>query len=862
MDQGILRPSHSPWASPVLLKKKPDGTFRFLVDFRRLNSITKKDSYPQPSAEELLQRLAGHRYFTKLDLRSGYFQIPIHKSDIPKTAIITQDGLYEFTVLAQGLMNAPPTFQRAMNELLAHGRWDYVVVYLDDIVIFSRTIEEHLQHVDDVISTLRAANFQVSPPKCSIAVERIEFLGHIVTNARVEPMPDKIKAILDIAPPTTLSQANRFIGKVGYYRKFIRDFAKLAAPIHKVTNKTRAKRHEFHWHREQQEAFERFKLILTSAPLFLDFPDRSSPFILSTDASDIRIAGVLKQSVSGELKICYYKSRLLNDTERRYSTTEREALAIYWCLTELRNYLGDSEITIETDHKPLVNMHRKTNFGNKRVDNWLINLQDMLPQISEIKYQRGIDNVGPDYLTRYDTIRENDQTASFSAITRSMATHLMPTERKTVKKSPSSDTATSIPSATEAIADFSMAKIEAEQERDPDVQSIILQLRSKEHVNDFVLCNDVLFRLVSKRNHRTKNKIPYLPKTMVCSVLKAFHDHPMSGHFGVQRTLTRIRIRYWWPEMRKTVENYISSCERCKKFNVLRSKAPGHLKSFDPPDDVFQVIHMDFWGPVRASTEGNKYVLVLTDNLSKYVIAKAMPTNTARDAADFIMNEFIMVHGTPQRLISDNGVHFNNAMMKNISATLKFIHAFSAVYHPETNGQVERFNSTFCTQLSKYNDEERDDWDDYLSAIVYAYNTSVHSTTGFTPYELAFGRMNKSVFDPTSPTIKLPKSGEFYTRLRKIRRILLKKAQENIRHQQQLTKQRYDNHRRDTSYGMGDLVYVKAHGNRTKLDQRWTGPCCVIDKQGDQNYFVKDQESGKTMWVHTAHLQPVVTRHI
>jgi hypothetical protein len=165
LNQGILRPSNSPWSSPVLLKKKPDGTYRFLVDFRRLNSITKKDSYPQPSAEELLHRLAGHRYFTKLDLKSGYFQIPIHATDIPKTAIATQDGLYEFTVLAQGLMNAPPTFQRVMNELLANGRWDYVVVYLDDIVIFSKTIEEHKQHVADVISTLHKSHFQVSPPK-------------------------------------------------------------------------------------------------------------------------------------------------------------------------------------------------------------------------------------------------------------------------------------------------------------------------------------------------------------------------------------------------------------------------------------------------------------------------------------------------------------------------------------------------------------------------------------------------------------------------------------------------------------------------------------------------------------------------
>ncbi|CAM4920445.1 unnamed protein product [Rotaria socialis] len=313
LDQGILRPSNSPWSSPVLLKRKPDGTYRFLVDFRRLNSITKKDSYPQPSAEELLHRLAGHQYFTKLDLKSGYFQIPIHKSDIPKTAIITQDGLYEFTVLAQGLMNAPPTFQRVMNELLANGRWDYVVVYLDDIVIFSKTIEEHKQHVADVISTLHKANLQVSPAKCSIAVKKIEFLSHFVTSDKLEPSLDKIKAIVNIAPPKTLSQANKFIGKIGYYRKFIPDFAKIAAPIHKVTNKTRTKRNEFRWEQQQQDAFDKFKSILTSAPLFLDFPNRSVPFILSTDASDLRIADVLKQDTTDGLRICYCKSRLLND---------------------------------------------------------------------------------------------------------------------------------------------------------------------------------------------------------------------------------------------------------------------------------------------------------------------------------------------------------------------------------------------------------------------------------------------------------------------------------------------------------------------------------------------------------------------
>lgn len=862
LKQGILRPSNSPWSSPVLLKTKPDGTYRFLVDFRRLNSITKKDSYPQPSAEELLHRLAGHRYFTKLDLKSGYFQIPIHETDMPKTAIATQDGLYEFTVLAQGLMNAPPTFQRVMNELVANGRWDYVVVYLDDIVIFSNTMEEHKQHVADVIATLHKSNFQVSPPKCSIAVETIEFLSHIVTCDKVQPSSDKVKAIVDIAPPKTLAQANKFIGKVGYYRKFIRDFAKIAAPIHKVTNKTRTKRHEFRWGQEQQDAFDKFKSILTSAPLFLDFPDQSAPFVLSTDASNLRIAGVLKQITSDGLKICYYKSRLLNDTESRYSTTEREALAIYWCLTELRNYIGDSKITIETDHKPLVNMHKKKNYGNKRIDNWLIYLQDLIPQIIEIKYRRGIDNIGPDYLTRYETIGMDTQHQSLYAITRSMAKQTAPSvlSPPTVTQDTSiiaPPLHTSIP-----IIDLTLEKLKMAQDNDTDIQLIISRIQAKQKMDKFVLYNNILFRLIVKRKNGIKSKVTYLPASMVNTVLTAFHDHPMSGHFGVQRTLHKVRTRFWWPNMGKSIKHYISSCQQCMKFNIVRSKTPGHLKSFDPPTEVFQVLHMDFWGPVRTSAEGNRYVLVLTDNLSKYVIAKAMPSNTAKATAEFIMNEFIMVHGAPERLITDNGVHFNNTLLQTITSTMHIAHAFSASYHPQTNGQIERFNATFCTQLAKYYDENKDDWDEYLQSIVYAYNTGIHASTGFAPYELAFGRKQKSPFDPTSTNLTLTRPDAFHQYLQKTRKIILKKAQDNIRHQQHLTKQRYDKHRKNVSYAIGDLVFLKVCANRTKLDERWMGPCQVIKTSGEQTYLVEDNETRKSAWAHISQLQPAMERRV
>ncbi|CAF3459862.1 unnamed protein product [Rotaria socialis] len=252
---------------------------------------------------------------------------------------------------------------------------------------------------------------------------------------------------------------------------------------------------------------------------------------------------------------------------------------------------------------------------------------------------------------------------------------------------------------------------------------------------------------------------------------------------------------------------------------------------------------MNFWGPVRTSSQGNRYVIVLTDNLSKYVIAKAISNNTAKATAEFIMNEFIMIHGAPERLITDNGVHFNHTLMKTITTMINTTHAFSASYHPKTNGQVEHFNATFCTQLGKYYDENEDGWDDYLQSVVYVYNTGIHATTGFISYELAFGRRQKSSFDSNSSNFTLTRPHTFFKYLQKTRRTILKQAQENMRHQQQLTKLRYGKHRKDLSYSIGDLVFLKVCANRTKLDERRIRPCQMINKTGEQNYFVQNNET-------------------
>ncbi|CAF4561035.1 unnamed protein product, partial [Rotaria sp. Silwood2] len=273
-------------------------------------------------------------------------------------------------------MNGPPTFQRTMHNLLGYGRWDYVMVYLDDILIFSRSFNEHKQHLNEILSILAKANFQVNPDKCSIAVQEIDFLSHTINERCIKPNGDKIKAIVDLPAPNTLKEANEFLGKINWYRKFIPNFARIAAPLHKVTNKTKHHRHEFKWGPDQQQSFDKFKRLLTTYPLFLEYPYLSTPFVLTTDASDIGIGEILRQDTPHGTKINYFKSRVLDDTER------------------------DSSFVVETDHKPLENFHNKQ-ISNKRVMNWLFKLQDLLPQIIAVKHRAGATNAAADYISRH-----------------------------------------------------------------------------------------------------------------------------------------------------------------------------------------------------------------------------------------------------------------------------------------------------------------------------------------------------------------------------------------------------------------------------------------------------------------------------
>ncbi|CAM4808933.1 unnamed protein product [Rotaria magnacalcarata] len=439
---------------------------------------------------------------------------------------------------------------------------------------------------------------------------------------------------------------------------------------------------------------------------------------------------------------------------------------------------------------------------------------------------------------------------------------LLPTNDTVVLNTPITTNASTKPiPATTTPIDLTYDRIRQAQEGDSNISTIVEQLTDGKKNDQFCFQDNILFRLIRKKERGTLSKVAYLPNSLISISMDAFHDHPLSGQFETTRTFNKLKARYWWPQMRRAVEQHIGSCYKCARHNIRLTKADGHLKNIQPPDDVFQIVHMDFWGPMTTSDDGNRYVLVLTDNLSKYVIAEAYPDCTAKTAAKFFVEKYILVHGAPERLVTDNGAHFSNALMKTITQTTNIKHAFSASYHPQTNGQVERFNATFSALLAKYCNKEKSGWDNFLQQVVNAYNTGIHVTTGFAPYELAFGRKFRSPFGSTSPVVKLPRAADFYKYLQQSRKIIINAACENIRQQQHLSKQRYDTNRKDTTYNIGDLAYVKVCSNRHKLGERWLGPFKIIQRCGDQNYIVGEQGTTRTDRCHVSQLRQVVERH-
>lgn len=852
--QEIIRDSVSPWASPVVLVRKRDGSWRFCVDWRKLNKVTKKDSTPLPRIDDTLDRLSGAKFFTKIDLTSGYYQVELDEESKEKTAFETPDGHYEFNRLGMGLCNAPATFQRLMYKVLGNLMWTHSMAYLDDIVIFSKTFEEHIVHLEQVFEKLREAGLKVKPKKCSIAHRRLQYLGHIVDADGVRPDPANVEALTNYPQPKNVKQIQQFLGICGYYRRFINDFASLAKPLTALIHKNA----KWEWSSQCTDSFIKLRSYLLQYPL-LRHPDFSKPFMIYTDASAFGIGAILKQlDDKGKEVVVSYASRTLSRPEQNYSATERECLAIIFAVKKFRPYLYGTKFTVVTDHCSLCWL-MKISQPNGRLTRWSLCLQDFE---YEVIYKNGRKHLDADALSRNPTglcpAPENALAISEGKI-------------QCIADDQEVDEAPLLVMTVEEVT--SMRALQLQDNWSKELINCIEapQVSHPRNLRRAARCYEVKDGLLHRKlwTDQGKKLVICLPKEHRKDALDTFHDCPTGGHLGIRKTWSKIRHRYFWPKIHAQVINYVQSCHACNSRKTDTQQPVGKLQPLPPVYHPFERVGLDKLGPLPESIDGNKYIFVVTDYCTRTVIVKATPNGTAVEAAKFFLHDVILRYTAPKEIITDRGTEFINELFKSVTDFWSAKHRKTTAYHPRTNGLTERFNKILADMMSHYVSDDHKDWDRYLPFLVHAYNTSTHDTLGYSPAELLFGFSPDEITDvalETPGNLPDPKKTPLFDIImyrQKAREI----AAQRLTKSQESSAARFDKGKRQTeeTYKVGDLMWVKfprrpSDGQAKKLKYQYTGPYELQCQTAANDFQIVDALS-KTEVVNADRFKKYYTRN-
>lgn len=541
LDDDIIEECESPWSAPVVLVPKPNGSHRLCIDYRKLNAVTISDRYPMPKIDDLLHLAKRSLYMSTTDLRSGYWQVPVREEDRDKTAFISPFGLFRFKRMPFGLKNAPSTFQRLIDRLKNSLPDIVILAYLDDLIIISTSFEEHLADIERLFKQLNKYNLRANRDKCVFFRTSVKFLGHIIAENGIHPNPDKISAISKMIPPKNLSHLKTFLATCSWYRKFVPNFAERSSILSALTKKNAP----WNWNLEHQTAFEVLKNALTTSPV-LQQVDYGKPFILRTDASNYAVGAVLLQKTEdGDEKPIEYASRLLTQAERNYSTSEREALAVVWALKKYQGYLDGAEVTLGTDHQPL-RWLMTLRSPSGRLARWALLIQSFN---LNIEYIPGKANVVADYLSR-----------------------------------PPTDDALEMYSFQVTMPINNISDIREKQLNDPDLKKIINCFEAIDHTDlrnwtdrGYLMNSGILYRYIPDQDNEEAQLV--LPETMRGDILKAYHAEPTAGHYGVEKTYMKIANHYFWPGMRRNIENFIKNCLECQKYKPTNLKPAGLLRT-------------------------------------------------------------------------------------------------------------------------------------------------------------------------------------------------------------------------------------------------------------------------------------------
>lgn len=932
LETGVIRESESPFSSPIVVVRKKNGDVRLCVDYRKLNMQTIKDAYALPNLEESFSALTGSCWFSVLDLKSGYYQIDMEEVDKAKTAFVTPLGFWEFNRMPQGVTNAPSTFQRLMEKCMGDLHLKEVLVFLDDIIVFSNSLEEHESRLLRVLHRLRDYGLKLSPEKCKFFQSSVRYLGHVVSEHGVETDPEKLSALKSWPVPQTLKELRSFLGFAGYYRRFINGYAALAKPLndltkgyiparrnrskHRATVKSldaKSAKQPFNerWTAQCQTAFDTLIDKLTTAPV-LGFANPSQPYILHTDASTIGLGAALYQEQEEKLRVIAYASRGLSSSEARYPAHKLEFLALKWSVTEkFHDYLYGASFIVITDNNPLTYIltSAKLDAASHR---WLAALSTY---DFKLQYRAGSQNRDADALSRRPHLQSSDTCVKtewdmvqqftrdhvdgegnvsvklasdvVAAICHSALLRTQNIDDSAVSSITLVETmsmsATVIPDSYSSefqglpvVPSLSLLDLKEKQRSDPVLREVIHQLETGEKVpstaraelpdlplllrewNRLELQDDVLYRRRQDDEHLSFQLV--LPEALRPVVLSSLHND--MGHMGVERTLDLVRSRFFWPRMSADVEARIKTCDRCIRRKALPERAAPlvNIQTNRP----LELLCMDYLSlePDRSNT---KDILVLTDHFTKYAMAFPTANQQARTVAKCLWENYIVHYGFPERLHTDQGPDFESHLIKELCAMSGIKKSHTTPYHPRGN-PVERFNRTLLGMLGTLDPEQKIKWKEYVKPLVHAYNCTRNETTGFTPYELMFGRCPRLPVDLAfNLPVRGPSSRSHSQYVRNLRSRLEESYQlafKNSVKSAKRNKARFDQRVRPVHLEEGDRVLVRnvRLRGKHKLEDKWEKDIyIVIGRAGDLPvYSVKPETdlNGKVRTLHRDLLLP------